>query len=317
MAVIVSKVLVVFIYILIGFAAYRLHVLNDESIKHLTTFIIYITCPALLLSSVGGAELNRSIMFNTLFMLFITLAFFFISSVIALYIARRIKGIDPLDANVHALGMTTVNSGFMGFPITQSVFGPLAFYYIVIQNISLNLYLYTIGVWQVNYKTGTLGSKKSLKEAIEPFINPIIVSAFISTFLLFAGIKIPDYFMNIITTIGDATIPTSMILVGLQLGTSRISSVIKSKYIMFTTFVNLVLFPALAFGIASLLPIDNIVKLAFTLSVCFPSAAIGVAICANYDKNSQLYAEIVAATTLLSMVSLPVWIIIMNMAFPI
>lgn len=317
MSVIVSKVLVVFIYIAIGFIAYRLHVFNDDSIKHLTAFILNITCPALMIYSVGGAELNRSIMFNTVFMLLFTYFFFIVMSVLAVMISRRLKGADLLDKNVYAFGMTTTNSGFMGFPISQSIFGPLVFYYMVIQNISLNLYIYTLGIWQLNYKTGQKGTKKSFREVVKPFINPLIVSAVGGTIILFAGINIPEYAMDIFKTVGDVTIPTSMILVGVQLGSSDLNSVLKSRKILFASIVNLIAFPALATATAMVLPVENIIKLTFILSVCFPSAAIGVAVSASEGRNSQLYAELVAATTLLSMITLPVWIMIVTSVFPI
>lgn len=321
MAVIFSKVLVVFIYIAIGFGAYKLKVFNDDSIKHLTAFILNITCPAMMVSSIVGAEYKREMMFNTVFTLIFTYLLFMITSAIAVWISRRFRGVDPLDANVLAFGMTTTNSGFMGFPVTLSVFGPAVFYYMVIQNISLNLYIYSIGIWQLNYKANAQAAgtkqRKTLAETIKPFLNLLIISAVVSTIMLFAGIKLPEYVMDICSTVGDVTIPTSMILVGIQLGSSNLKAVLTSQRIMFVSAINLLVFPALAFGITLFLPLPNIVRTAIVLSVCFPSAAIGVAVSASEGRNSKLYAEIVASTTLLSMVTLPVWIMILSGAFPI
>lgn len=107
-----------------------------------------------------------------------------------------------------------------------------------------------------------------------------------------------------------------MILVGIQLGSSNLASVAKDRKILFAVFINLIVFPAILFGIAMLLPVPNLLKLVFALSGCFPCAAIGVAISAAEGRNSQLYAELVAASTLLSMITLPVWIIIIGTAFP-
>lgn len=124
--------LVVFIYVIIGFGTYRIGVFNDDSIKHIAAFVVKICCPALTISTVAGAELKPSLIGDTVFMLVGIFAVFFLLTLLALWISRRMRGIDKFDANVYALGMTTKNSGFMGFPVTQSVFGPMAFYFMVI-----------------------------------------------------------------------------------------------------------------------------------------------------------------------------------------
>lgn len=317
MAVIISKIFVVFIYIAIGFAAYRLKVFNDDSIIHLTKLLIYITCPALMLYSIGGAELNRSIMFNTVLMLALAVFMYAISGFAVMWFARRRKAVAPLDANVISLATTSSNTGFMGFPISQSVFGPTVLYYMIIQNVGLNLYMYTMGVWELNYKADESRGRKSARETLKSAANPILISSLVAVVILFAGIRIPEYCMNIFETIGEATIPLSMILVGVQLGASRLSEVFKSRVILLFTFINLIVIPAITFGIAMLLPIENIVKVTFVLSMCFPSAAIGVALSASEGRNSLLYAELVASTTLLSMITLPVWIMIISNEFPL
>ena len=61
------------------------------------------------------------------------------------------------------------------------------------------------------------------------------------------------------------------------------------------------------------LPIDSVVKLTLVLCTCFPSAVIGVAIAARENSNSKLMAEAVAASTVLSIVTIPVWILIAGM----
>ena len=60
------------------------------------------------------------------------------------------------------------------------------------------------------------------------------------------------------------------------------------------------------------LPVDPIVKLTALLGTCFPSAVVGVAVAAQEKKNSQLMAEAVAITTVLSIITLPVWIMIIT-----
>ena len=127
--------------------------------------------------------------------------------------------------------------------------------------------------------------------------------------MLFAGIHLPEYAMDIVTTLGDITIPLSMILVGVQLGGADFKKLIADKALLITSVMKLIAVPALALLILTPMPVDPVVKLTVLLGMCFPSAVIGVAVAAQENKNPQLMAEAVAITTLLSLITLPVWII--------
>ena len=116
-----------------------------------------------------------------------------------------------------ASAMTGCNAGFMGLPIASAVFGELVFYYLVIQNIANNLYLFVMSLAQLHHRESEKSSK-SLSEKLKPLVNPTSVATIVSLIMLFAGIHLPEYAMDIVSTLGDITIPLSMILVGVQLG---------------------------------------------------------------------------------------------------
>jgi predicted permease len=103
-----------------------------------------------------------------------------------------------------------------------------------------------------------------------------------------------------------------MILVGIQLGGSDFKRLLSDKDLLITAAVKLILMPVIALLILTPFPVDPVVKLTSLLAVCFPSAVIGVAVSAQENKNSQLMSEAVAITTLLSVITLPVWIMIIS-----
>jgi predicted permease len=130
--------------------------------------------------------------------------------------------------------------------------------------------------------------------------------------MLFAGLHLPEYIMGIVEPLGDVTIPLSMILVGVQLGGTDFGSLLSDKDLLITSAVKLILMPAIALLILTPFPVDPVVKLTSLLAVCFPSAVIGVAVAAQEEKNSLLMAEAVAVSTLLSIITLPIWIMIIS-----
>ena len=312
MLLIFSKVLVVFIYIGVGLIANRLKVLPEESVKHFISLVMGITVPCLVISSITGQVLNGDMYRNTILTLLLTTLVLIVTAFATTFVSDRIfPWKDQQDRNVLASAMTGCNAGFMGLPIASAVFGELVFYYLVIQNIANNLYLFVMSLAQLHHRESEKSSK-SLSEKLKPLVNPTSVATIVSLIMLFAGIHLPEYAMDIVTTLGDITIPLSMILVGVQLGGADFKKLIADKALLITSVMKLIAVPALALLILTPMPVDPVVKLTVLLGMCFPSAVIGVAVAAQENKNPQLMAEAVAITTLLSLITLPVWIMIIT-----
>lgn len=312
MLLIFSKVLVVFIYIGIGIAANRLKVLPEEAVSYFISLVMGITVPCLVISSITGQEINGDMYRNTLITLALTAIIYVVIVVITTFISDRVfSGKDQQDRNVLASAMTGCNSAFMGFPIASAVFGELVFYYMVIQNISNNLYLFVMSLVQLHHRE-QVKSSKSLREKLKPLANPTSAATILSIVMLFAGLHLPPYVMDIVDTLGDVTIPLSMILVGVQLGGADFKRLLSDKDLLITAGMKLIAVPVLVMLMLMPLPVDPVVKLTALLGMCFPAAVIGVAVAAQESKNSRLMAEAVASTTILSVITLPVWIMIIS-----
>ncbi len=315
MLLIFSKVLVVFIYIGVGFVANRLEVLPEESAKHFISLVMGITVPCLVISSITGQDINGDMYRNTVLVLALTVLILVVTAFATTFISDRIfPWKDQQDRNVLASAMTGCNAGFMGLPIASAVFGELVFYYLVIQNIANNLYLFVMSLAQLHHRESEKSSR-SLREKLKPLVNPTSLATIISLVMLFTGIHLPAYAMDIFETLGDITIPLSMILVGVQLGGADIKKLIVDKALLITAAIKLIAVPALALLILMPVPVAKVVKLTALLGMCFPSAVIGVAVSAQEHKNSQLMAEAVAITTLLSVITLPLWIMLISYFF--
>ena len=312
MLLIFSKVLVVFIYIGVGFIANRLKVLPEESVKHFISLVMGITVPCLMISSITGQEINGSMYRNTILVLALGAVIYIVTAVLTTFISDRVfPDKEQQDRNVLASAMTGCNSGFLGLPIASAVFGKLVFYYLAIQTIVNNTYLFVVSLSQLHHREGKRSSK-SLREKLSPLVNPTSIATVVAAIMLFAGLHLPEYVMGIVEPLGDATIPLSMILVGVQLGGTDFGSLLSDKDLLITSAVKLILMPAIALLILTPFPVDPVVKLTSLLAVCFPSAVIGVAVAAQEGKNSQLMAEAVAVSTLLSVIALPLWIMLIS-----
>lgn len=318
MQVIASKVLVIFLYIAVGFVANKLRVLGTEAVDHLISLVLNITTPCLLIYSICGQRISANTFSNTVIIIFLSLAMFALFGAISVKISRLFTKKSVEQQNVLSVAMVTSNSGFMGFPIARSVFGHVVLYYSVIQNIACNLYIFTGCMIQLSLGgKKESGARKTINKEtiIKPFKNVVTIVSICSVLVLFAGIRIPNPVMDFLATIGDATVPISMIIIGIQLGDCKFRELITDKELIISSLVCLILEPALSILIVYFMPLSKIIKLTIALSFTYPSAVLSVALAAGEHKDTKLMSEAVAMSTMLSMLTLPVWIMIISHLF--
>ena len=318
MQVIASKVLVIFLYIAVGFVANKLRVLGTEAVDHLISLVLNITTPCLLIYSICGQRISANTFSNTVIIIYLSLAMFALFGAISVKISRLFTKKSVEQQNVLSVAMVTSNSGFMGFPIARSVFGHVVLYYSVIQNIACNLYIFTGCMIQLSLGgKKESGARKTINKEtiIKPFKNVVTIVSICSVLVLFAGIRIPNPVMDFLATIGDATVPISMIIIGIQLGDCKFRELITDKELIISSLVCLILEPALSILIVYFMPLSKIIKLTIALSFTYPSAVLSVALAAGEHKDTKLMSEAVAMSTMLSMLTLPVWIMIISHLF--
>ena len=307
---IITNISAIFIYILIGFVANKTKVLPDEANDHIIKLLLNITAPCLVISSIVTKNLNEDTVTETIQVLALSMSFFIVAAMLSLLLVKPFK--SNKDKGVLMVIITSINTGFMGFPIVKAVFSNDVFYLVVIANIMMTLYVFSICILQVNY-----GDEKrlSIKSIFKPLVNVLTISTVISVIMLFSHIKLPSYPLEIVTTLGDITIPLSMIVVGIQLGGSNFKSIVKNHRLIYASICNVLLVPAITLLIMYFTPFSDNLKLAIVASSIFPCAVLPVALAYREGKNATLLAEGVALTTLFSMITIPMWLLVLIKIF--
>ena len=303
MLTILIKIMVIFAMIFVGLFANKRGILPAESNKYLVDLLILITSPAMILHAMATGTLNHELFKDTITVLIGAGLFFIIMPIIAYFLSKLLKSTPSADVGVLMVVMTAVNTGFMGFPITKAIFGDYIFFLIVIANIPLNIYLYMIAIFQMNFGKD---SSSDLRQTIKSALNPCIVAALLGAVILFGGIHLPAPVIDFFDLIGDATIPLSMFIVGIQLAGSNVMSILRNKDLIIASTINLVFVPLITFLAVHWLPISNGAKLTLVFSSCFPCAVASVGVAAKEGHNADLVAEGVALTTTFSLITLPI-----------
>lgn len=302
------KIAAIFAMTAIGFIASKTGVLPAESKKYLSNLLLFITSPCMIIGSMTSQTLDAHT-FELMIQIVAGSFIFFLVAMAVSFLIVKLMRCDKEDAGVLMVIITAVNTGFMGFPVTKAIFGNTYFFLMVIQNIVLNIYIYSMMVYQMNYG---FRKKEGIKGMLMPMLNMCTYALIIGLVLMLLKVQLPDILADFINTIGDATIPVSMIVVGVQLSESSIRKMLTNKRLITASLCNVILIPVLTFLAVNWLPLAPESKLILIFAAAFPCAVVSTAIALKENRNAALMAEGVAMTTLLSMGTLPVTAIILT-----
>ena len=277
-------------------------VLPAESKKYLSNLLLFITSPCMIIGSMTSQTLDAHT-FELMIQIVAGSFIFFLAAMAVSFLIVKLMRCDKEDAGVLMVIITAVNTGFMGFPVTKAIFGNTYFFLMVIQNIVLNIYLYSMMVYQMNYG---FRKKEGIRGMLMPMMNMCTYALIAGLVLMLLKVQLPDILADFINTIGDATIPVSMIVVGVQLSESSIRKMLTNKRLITASLCNVILIPVLTFLAVNWLPLAPESKLILIFAAAFPCAVVSTAIALKENRNAALMAEGVAMTTLLSMGTLPV-----------
>ena len=296
------KIAAIFAMTAIGFIASKTGVLPAESKKYLSNLLLFITSPCMIIGSMTSQTLDAHT-FELMIQIVAGSFIFFLAAMGISFLIVKLMRCDRDDAGVLMVIITAVNTGFMGFPVTKAIFGNTYFFLMVIQNIVLNIYLYSMMVYQMNYG---FRKKEGIKGMLMPMMNMCTYALIAGLVFMLLKVRLPDILADFINTIGDATIPVSMIVVGVQLSESSIRKMLTNKRLITASLCNVILIPVLTFLAVNWLPLAPESKLILIFAAAFPCAVVSTAIALKENRNAALMAEGVAMTTLLSMGTLPV-----------
>lgn len=304
MATILSNILSIFLIIAAGFVTGKTGIIPESANKHFVSLLMTITMPCMIITSITSKEFNPELGTATAEIFVLGAMFFVLTFVLGYIVCKKLLKVSPKeDVGVYILAFSSINNGFMGFPITQAIFGSDILYFVVLHNILLNLYLYSAGPFILNINSGK--GNFDIKYFFKTLCNPATIVSAISVVMLFAGLHLPSLAFDTLDLIGSITVPLSMLLVGMQLAGSNMSRIVKNRHLLISSVIKMFSIPVLVFLSVNWLPVDTGVKVALIFGGAFPTAVITTAIAAMEKKNSLLAAEMVALTTLISIAVIP------------
>ena len=288
-----------FILMSVGYLLYRIKIMDSDFNKKLTNFVLKVSMPCMIVSSVFSSPAERDLS-KVLFVFLIAIIMYAILPAIGMLIAKII-GCKVENRGIYVFMTIFTNVGFMGFPVIESIIGSEALFYTAIFNMIFNIMLFTVGVKAINYPEKS-GHKTDIMKIL---LHPGVLSAVIAIVIYFLRIELPSFIQGPISQIGDLTPTLAMILMGASLAKVPIKNVFNEPRIYAFIAVKQIALPLLSWVVIKNLINDSMIQLITLTMISLPIANSVVMFTIEYDKNEELAAKNVFLSTVASIVLLP------------
>lgn len=302
----IQKMFIIFIPVLIGFYCRKTHLFNDNSNKSFSKLMTEITLPCLIFYSVAcqSDKYPKNEFINILGISLLLYAFLILISVISskLYFANKDE--------IGIIKFVTVfnNCTFMGLPILSALLGDIAVFYIAIFNIVNSLLVFTIGLYFIG-----LSASNMQNFSLKLLINSGNIMTIISVILFCLNINPHIILRGASEMIGNMTTPLSMIVLGISLYDIKVKEFFEDYKLYVFAIIKLIVIPIVIYLFLMFIKIENKnLLIAITVLSGMPGASITVTLANQYDSNPKLASKYVLLSTILSIITLPLLVYIIQ-----
>ncbi|MBQ1931853.1 MAG: AEC family transporter [Lachnospiraceae bacterium] len=288
-----SQMVLLFGYVIVGYICNKLHIFDERTNGKLSGFLLKVAMPATILASAFSQDgMQVGVILRALLM---TVGIYLLLPAVSKILARVFHWESTVE-----LMLTYSNQIFMGLPIVRSMYGESAIIYVVIFVMVFNVWIYTSGILTLH------GKMTETKSLVSKMINPGIVAALLSVFIIFLDLPAPGLAVDLLAGVGSVTTPLAMMVIGSNVAQVDLRQVLIRKDLYGIAVCKLIVFPMMVRGVSLLIMGPGMYTNVATVLAAMPTAGNVTMLCSEYDGNTSLAAQGTCICTVLSAVTLPI-----------
>lgn len=294
--------MMMFLLVAIGFLIRKKGIVGTEGRKNMIDLCLFVTLPFNVLNSFLR-EWDWDLLISCSVILLLSIGYNAVSVLFSILLYRRnsLEKQKPLK-----YGTIVSNGGFLGNPIIEGIYGSSGLLYASLFMLPVRVVMWSYGVTVfLRGEESAAENKKSglLKKIIT---HPCIVAIYVGAIIMIGGIGLPTFLKNTIAGLSNCNMPLSMMLVGMLLAEIDPKGLI-DKTMWFYTFVRLILMPLVIYGLTAFLPIDAQLRGITVIMAGMPAPITTALLSAKYGGDEEYATGMIFVTTLLSLITLPIW----------
>jgi len=285
----------------VGYTGYLSRALSDALIH----FAYNIAMPALLIVTIaqepGHALVNWR--FLVAFGGGSVLCFILVFGIMSVYGSPSLAS-----RTMHGMAASMTNTGFVALPVLQAIYGQhavlpaaIATVFVAVVMFPAAVVLLELGQWDA-HGAGT-APMVTVKHVV---LNPMVISTLIGMLLSVLDLRMPRPVTAYLGILADALTPCALFAIGLGLSIEGVRANIGRASLL--SAVKLVIMPLIVYGLSVYLGLDPLYTIAAVICAAVPTAKTAYILAGEYRCEEMLVASTVSMTTLVSVISLVVWL---------
>lgn len=301
---ILATIVPIFSVILLGWGARVRGFLPPAFLGPANRLVYYFAIPAMIFSAVSKGSLKAQFDPRVLWVCLAALtAVFLISRLVGPLLCQRRSSVGTfMQSAFHA------NLGYVGLAVAFYYLGQeglirasmIAGFIMILQNILAVVALQS-------YAEGPVGQRAGRRAVFKILGNPVILSATAGILFSLSGIPLPQIVDRTLQIISSLALPLALLLIGATLSPGLLHRELLRALSAICVF-KLILLPALGFGAFRFLHLPSGIYLPALILLASPTATLTYVMAQEMRGDPELAVAAISASTLLSAVSLAVWL---------
>lgn len=211
---------------------------------------------------------------------------------------------EPGRKKVFQYATLVSNAGFMGNPIAEGVFGAQGLMYASIYLIPQRIVMWSAGI-------ACFTESSSVKEVVKKVAtHPCIVSVYIGMVLMIGQVPLPEFLGMTIKAVGACTTPLSMLLIGTIFADLKLAGMVSIPVLRYT-LIRLAVIPGISWLGCRLCGVDPLVTGVSVLLAAMPAGSTTAILANKYQGDVEFATKCVVFTTLMTLVTVPLWCLVL------
>lgn len=292
------QMVMMIIMIGVGYLCIKMKMIGVESKKPLSSLVVNIFNPAVLLSSMmGETDISATYVAIT----FLAGAGMYAALIAIAHIISAFVSKDKMVRNVRHLMYVFANTGFIGIPVVKAVLGDEYLIYVAIINLEFCLLIYTYGAMQIEPGDGGFSLSK-----LKSMINIGMITSIAGLVIFMCRIPVHEVIYRPLVYLGNATTPTAMIIVGITMAEQEsILEIFRNKSIYLFCVIKMLLIPILSCFILKAVPLPEDIRQVILFMVAVPVGNMPLMMLLEKGLPSKDCSDSIIITTLISAITIP------------
>lgn len=296
--IVAGQVAILFALMAVGFVCHRTKTITEKGIGEIVALLLLVVNPCLIVEA-----FNRRFDPTMMKGILIAFAFAMMTQIVMIALSQVLFRGGKIDSSiVLKVSATFSNAAFMGFPLEKAVLGNEGVFYGVAYVVAFNLL-----IWSWGYGLCANGRLAFSRKMI---LNPGLYGMLGGLCVFFLPFDLPQTVSCVISSIADMNTPLAMMVIGYYLAGAKFETVLRCRAAYGAIAFRLIFSPLLAIAGLWLLrhQLDRTLMLALVIPAAAPVAAMTSMFAAEFRRDVDLSAALVSATTLLSIVTMPLMV---------